>query len=217
MSAQPSLPSSLDFTEVITSEADLRAILGTPSPSSINKAIPALDQHCRDFIAASPFLLIASADAQGNMDVSPKGDPAGFVQVLNDKTLAIPDRLGNRRADTFLNILQNPHIALIFLVPAKQETLRVNGTAKIVRDSWLREQMTIKGKTPDFALVVNIDEAFLHCAKCVMRSGLWEEGRWPEIAGLAPLARVMIDHGKLTDSEAQVQSQIDESYRTRLY
>ena len=205
------------FSEIVTNETDLRAILGTPTALSANKAVPALDEHCRAFIASSPFLLIASADAQGNMDVSPKGDPAGFVQVLDDKTLAIPDRPGNRRADTFRNILQNPHIGLLFLLPGKQETLRVNGKAMIVRDLWLRERMTLKGKTPDFAIIVNIDEAFLHCAKCVIRSGLWEQGQWPAAEGVASLARIMIDHGKLADSEEKVQAAIDESYRDRLY
>lgn len=205
------------FTDVITSEAQLREILGTPSPLAANKAVTTLDEHCRSIIASSPFMLIASSDSDGNMDVSPKGDPAGFVQVLDDKTLAIPDRPGNRRADTFRNILQNPKVGLIFFVPGKQETFRVSGRAMIVRDLWLRERMTMKGKTPEFAIVVNIDEAFFHCAKCVIRSGIWDHEKWPEIENLASLARIAIDHGKLADSEAHVQTLIDESYRDRLY
>ena len=205
------------FTDVITSEAQLREILGAPSALAANKAITTLDEHCRAIIASSPFLLIASSDAHGNVDVSPKGDPAGFVQVLDDKTLVIPDRPGNRRADTFRNILQNPKVGLIFFVPGKQETFRVSGRAMIVRDLWLRERMVVKGKTPELAIVVNIDEAFLHCAKCVIRSGIWDHEKWPEIESLASLARVAIDHGKLADSEEHVQSLIDESYRDRLY
>ena len=205
------------FTDVITSEAQLREILGAPSALAANKAITTLDEHCRAIIASSPFLLIASSDAHGNVDVSPKGDPAGFVQVLDDKTLVIPDRPGNRRADTFRNILQNPKVGLIFFVPGKQETFRVSGRAMIVRDLWLRERMVVKGKTPELAIVVNIDEAFLHCAKCVIRSGIWDPEKWPEIESLASLARVAIDHGKLADSEEHVQSLIDESYRDRLY
>ena len=205
------------FSEIITTEAELRAILGQPSASSINKAVTSLDEHCRAFIAASPFMMIASRDAEGNMDVSPKGDPAGFVQVLDDTTLAIPDRLGNRRADTMLNILANPKVGLLFLVPGKQDTFRVNGTAKIVRDEWLREKMAVKGKVPNFAIVIKVEEAFLHCAKCVIRSGIWEQEKWPDVDGLASLARVMIAHSKLKESEEAIQASIDESYRDRLY
>jgi PPOX class probable FMN-dependent enzyme len=205
------------FSEIVTSDEALRAILGTPSQTAANKAVTTLDEHCRAFIASSPFMLIASADAQGNMDVSPKGDPAGFVHVLDEKTLAIPDRPGNRRADTFRNILQNPQIGLLFLVPGKQETFRVTGKAMIVRDLWLRERMAIKGKTPELAIVVSVDEAFLHCGKCVIRSGLWEQDKWQGFEDLASLARVMVDHGKLADSVEKVQAQIDESYRKRLY
>lgn len=205
------------FTDVITSEDELRAILGDVSVLAANKAVPTLDVHCRDFIASSPFLLIASADAAGKMDVSPKGDPAGFVHVLDEKTLAIPDRPGNRRADTFRNILQNPQVGLIFLVPGKQDTLRVNGKAMIVRDLWLREQMAVQGKVPALALVVQIEEAFFHCAKCVIRSGIWEAEKWPGVDHLASLARVVIDHGQLKDSEEKIQQGIDESYRDRLY
>ena len=208
---------SQSFSEVITTEAELRAILGSPSYVAANKVISSLDEHCRAMIAASPFLLIASADAQGNLDVSPKGDPPGFVHVLDDRTIAIPDRPGNRRADTFRNIIANPKVALIFLIPGKEETLRISGKAMIVRDLWLRERMALRGKAPEFALVVSVAEAFLHCAKCVIRSGLWTEEKWPEIDNLASLARVMVAHGKLADSEEKVQEQINESYRDRLY
>jgi PPOX class probable FMN-dependent enzyme len=214
---QKDLSMQSTFTDVITTEAELRAILGQPSRLSANKAVTTLDEHCRAFIATSPFLVIASSDAAGNVDVSPKGDPAGFVQVLDDKTLAIPDRPGNRRADTFRNILQNPKVGLFFFIPGKQETLRVSGSAMIVRDLWLRERMALKGKTPEFAIVITIEEAFLHCAKCVIRSGIWEQENWPELDGLASLARVMIAHTKLEDSEETIQMAIDESYRDRLY
>lgn len=209
--------SPTSFTEVITSEDELRAILGTPSALAANKAVTTLDEHCRAFIAASPFMLIASADRDGNMDISPKGDPAGFVQVLDERTLAIPDRPGNRRADTFRNILQNPKVGLFFFIPGKQDTFRVSGRAIVVRDLWLRERMALQGKIPAFAIVVTVEEAFLHCAKCVIRSGIWEQEKWPAADGLASLARVMIAQGKLADSEEKIQAAIDESYRDRLY
>jgi PPOX class probable FMN-dependent enzyme len=205
------------FSDVIRSEEELRAILGVPTPSVANKAIDYIDEHCRAFIGKSPFLLIASSDASGHVDVSPKGDPPGFVQVLDERTLAIPDRPGNRRADTFTNLLQNPQIGLLFLIPGKQETLRVSGEAQIVRDLWLREQCAVQGKVPNFAVVVTVREAFMHCAKCVIRSKLWEADAWPEIDGLAPLARTLIDHANLSDGVDEVQRMIDESIRDRLY
>ncbi len=208
---------SNQFTEIITSETELREVLGQPSALAANKGVSTLDDHCRAFIASSPFMMIATSDANGNVDISPKGDPAGFVQVLDERTLAIPDRPGNRRADTFRNILQNPKVGLIFFVPGKQETFRVSGKAMIVRDTWLREGMAIKGKIPEFAIVVTVDEAFLHCAKCVIRSGIWEQEKWPALDNLASLARVMIDQGKLADSVEKIQAGIDESYRDRLY
>ena len=205
------------FSDIITTEEQLREILGYPSQMAANKAVDTLDEHCRAFIASSPFMLIASSDAAGNMDISPKGDPAGFVKVLDEKTLAIPDRPGNRRGDTFRNILQNPNVGLFFFIPGKQETFRVSGKAMIVRDQWLREQMPMRGKTPDFAIVVTIEEAFMHCAKCVIRSGIWQQEQWPELSGLSSLAQVMVDHTKLPDSVEKLQTLIDDGYRDRLY
>ena len=207
----------IDFSEVITSQEQIREVIGHPSERVVNKAISILDEHCRALIAKSPFLLIASTDQSGNMDISPKGDPPGFVQVLDDKTLAIPDRPGNRRADTFLNILQNPGVGLLFLIPGQRETLRISGTAKIVRDAWLLEEMVIQGKKPSFALVVTVKEAFLHCAKCVIRSHLWEPEHWPDLEGLPSLARILIDHANLTDSVEEIQQSLDEGYRANLY
>ena len=162
-------------------------------------------------------MLVASTDAQGNVDISPKGDPAGFVQVLDDNTLAIPDRVGNRIADTFSNVLQDPHVGLIFLIPGRRETLRVSGKAMLVRDMWLRERMAIAGKTPDFALVVTVEKALFHCGKCVIRSDIWDSSGWPDLKGLPSLARAIVDQGKLTDSVEDMQAQIEQSYRDRLY
>lgn len=205
------------LTDVVTREEEVRAILGRPVQRVIDKVIPYLDDHCRAFIAKSPFLLIASADAHGRLDVSPKGDPAGFVQVLDDQTLVIPDRPGNRRADTLVNLIQHPQIGLIFLVPGKEETLRVNGRARIVRDEWLRARLAVRGKLPDLAIVVTVEEAYMHCAKCMIRSQLWHAEEWGAPAELPSLAAIMIDHAKLTDDLATVQAQIDESIRDRLY
>jgi PPOX class probable FMN-dependent enzyme len=206
-----------EFSDVITSEEQLREVVGHPAESNVQKVIPVLDEHCRAFIAKSSFLLLATADEVGRVDVSPKGDPPGFVQVLDDKTLAIPDRPGNRRADSLSNILQRPRVGLLFLIPGKRETLRVSGRAQIVRDVWLRDQMAVKGKVPALAIAVRVEEAFIHCAKCVIRSQLWESEQWPDVAGLAPLARVLADHANLTVDVDEYQAAIDEHYRTGLY
>jgi len=205
------------FTEVVTSEEQFREIMGQPGHRVLRKETALLDQNCRAFIAKSPFILVASCDAAGRMDISPKGDPPGFVQVLDNQTLAIPDRPGNRRADTFHNLLQNAHVGLIFLVPGIQETLRVSGQALIVRDSWLRNQMTVRGKSPDFVVVVCVEQAFFHCAKCIIRSSLWDQTSWPDTSGLPTLAETMVAAGQLEDTVEEMQARIDNDARTRLY
>lgn len=205
------------FNEIVTSEEQFRAVMGNPSPAIIKKEIHVVDAHARAFIAKSPFVLIASSGADGRVDVSPKGDPPGFVQVLDDRTLAIPDRLGNRRADTFLNLLANDRIGLIFLIPGKRETLRLGGRAIIVRDRWLRERMAVREKLPDFAIVVAVDQMFFHCAKCIIRSNLWKPELWPNLSGLPSLAETMISAGKLDRSVAEQQAIIDKDAETRLY
>jgi len=205
------------FSEVVTTEAQFRSVIGHPSQVVLRKHVRALDEHCRAFIGKCPFLLLASADAAGNMDISPKGDPPGFVRVLDDSTLVVPDRPGNRKADTFCNLLQNPRVGLLFLIPGRQDTLRISGTATIVRDRWLRDELVVAGKTPDFAIVVTVDEVFFHCPKCAIRSRLWEPEHWLETRGLAPFAQATVDAGKLQETPEQVQALLDRSVRERLY
>lgn len=135
--------------DIVVRPDEIRAVLGEVTTNQIVKVIDHIDKHIRTWIERSPFVVIASANASGVMDVSPKGDPAGFVMVLDEKTLAIPDRLGNRRGDTFLNILENPQVALMFVVPKRGEVVRVSGKAMIVRDIQLREAMAVNGKLPD--------------------------------------------------------------------
>ena len=183
---------ALTFNATITSQAQLRELMGEPvHPIVVAKTMAALDGHCRTFIDRSPFMLISSADRDGRMDISPKGDPAGFVRVLDDRTLAIPDRPGNQRFDTLRNLIDNPQVGLIFLIPGKRETLRISGTARIVTDLPLRETMAIKGKSPALVLVVDVEEAFFHCAKCMIRSAMWQPEQWPSLDGLPSLAEAM--------------------------
>lgn len=205
------------FRDVISSEAELCEIVGQPTRRVREKVIDRIDEHCRRFIEKSPFLVIGSSDGKGNLDLSPKGDPAGFVAVLDEKTLAIPDRPGNRRLDTFRNVLADPCVGLIFLVPGKRETLRVAGRGMIVRDATLRERLAVDGKIPTLALVVTVERAFFHCAKCMIRSHLWEAERWPTLDGLASPAEILVAHAKLGDPVEEVQALIERSAREQLY
>ena len=205
------------FDNVIKTRDELRAVLKEPNDRVTGKTLAHLDKHCGAFIRRSPFMLLASADANGNMDVSPKGDPAGFVRIIDRHTLAIPDRPGNNRADSLENLLQNPKIGLIFMIPGKRETLRVSGSATIVRDEALRESMAVGGRVPEIAIVVAVDEAFFHCSKCMIRSKLWEPEHWPSLDGLPSLAQTMIDAGKLDLTEQQMHDIVVNDERERLY
>jgi hypothetical protein len=210
-------PARNRFNDVIYSLEALEAVLGRPNERVAAKVIESLDIHCKRFIARSPFVLVGSSDTAGNIDVSPKGDPPGFVHVLDDKTLAVPERPGNRRADSFRNRLQTPRVGLIFLIPGKRETLRVSGEALIVRDADLRQRMAVGGRVPELVLVVQVREAFFHCAKCMIRSHLWEPAMWPSLEGLPTLAEAAIAHAKLTQTVEEIQGFIDIEERTRLY
>ncbi len=179
------------FKEPVTSEGELREILGYPSERALLKQQGTLDEHSRAFIARSPFLLLATSNAAGQCDVSPKGDMPGFVLVLDDQHLVIPDRPGNRRLDGMRNLLENPHVGLIFIVPGREETLRVNGRGWIVRDAELLERLIVMGKRPPLAIGVEIEECFLHCAKAFKRSGLWQTERWADCSTLPSMARVV--------------------------
>ncbi len=205
------------FEEVITNEEDLREIMGHPAELVTKKTIDYIDENCRLFIEQSPFITIASSDLKGNFDVSPKGDPPGFVKVLDNRTLAIPDRLGNRRADTFMNILQNPNVGLIFLIPGIKETLRVSGEAQIVTDKKVLELLSHKERLPKLAMIVHVKEAFLHCAKCIIRSKLWVNIDKDTKRIVPTLAKSMVDHGKLDKTYEEMDQIIKNDEETRLY
>lgn len=175
----------------VTSEAELRDLLGVPAPPAVAKERSRLHELDRQWLAASPFCLVATAGADGRCDVSPKGDPPGFTLVLDDVTVAIPERPGNRRADGFRNILANPHVGLIYFLPGRGDTLRINGRAHLVRDAPFFDAMVVKGHRPRLALVVEIEEIFHHCSKALLRSRLWQPESWePDaVASRAHLAR----------------------------
>lgn len=194
----------------------VRAHYGDPSARVKAKQLARLDQHARAFIALSPFLVIASSDASGRGDATPRGDTPGFVAVLDDTTLLIPDRLGNRRVDTMLNVAANPQVGLLFMVPGVNETLRVNGSARITIDPGTLKQLEAQGKMPVAGLIVDAEEVYFHCGKALIRSGLWKQEASPERPQFPSLGRILADQIAGIDV-AEAERSIEEDYRTKLY
>lgn len=206
----------------VSTVEELRALYGFPQGLALRKCIPRLDPHARAFIARSPFICLSTADASGRADISPRGDPAGFVRVLDDETLAIPDRPGNNRIDSMANIIANPNVATIFLIPGLEETLRVNGKAAISRDPDLIAGSVVHGKAPKVMIVVKVEEVFFHCAKALKRSRLWEPEAWEDPGWMPPLARIVMEQTtpreEVSDDEVNAtEARIQEAYRTTLY
>jgi uncharacterized protein len=206
----------MDATQEITNPDDLRERYGEPSELAVLKQLDHIDKHCRAFIAISPFLVIGTMGADGLGDVSPKGDAPGFVLVSDEKTLVIPDRPGNNRTDTLLNLLDNPGVGLIFLVPGMNETLRVNGTARIVTDPAVLEAMLVNDRPPRSAIVVDVKETYLHCAKALIRSKLWSDEHRIERKSFPTLGQIITDQAGRGDVK-KADERIDEAYRTKLY
>jgi PPOX class probable FMN-dependent enzyme len=200
----------------ITDAAALRDFYGEISRLAKHKQIPWLDKHCCAFIALSPFLVLATADAEGRMDASPRGDAPGFVRVLDDTTLLLPDRPGNNRVDSYGNILTNPGVGLIFFVPGIEETLRVNGAARVTTDAALLVLAEAQGKVPRAGLLIEVQEAFFHCAKALKRAHLWDASRHVERRSFPSLGRIIADQTAACDAD-EADARIEESYRTRLY
>jgi PPOX class probable FMN-dependent enzyme len=204
--------------EPITSEEALRALLGQPGAPAVNKQIDHLDAHCRRFLALSPLLFISTANRAGLCDVSPKGDAPGFVHMLSEKLLAIPDRPGNRRADTLRNMIENPRVGLLFVIPGLRETLRINGHAALYTDAALLASLSAQGKTPQLAIVVEAQEVFLHCGRALIRSRLWEMASWPPAQALPSAPQIFADHIALPGVTCEVAEQsLEVSYTTDLY
>jgi PPOX class probable FMN-dependent enzyme len=201
------------FTDIITTLDQLREIIPEPNELARRKQIAIIDEHCRAFIERSPFLFLATSNARGDCDVSPKGDAPGFVQVLDERTIAIPDRPGNNRLDSLTNILENPHAAVIFIIPGADWTLRVNGRATIVRDTPILERCAVNGKRPALAIGIEVEEAFLHCPKCILRSKLWDSDEWTAKDDLS-FAEIARDHVKIDVPVEVVQQALDKAHET---
>jgi len=204
--------------EGLTNEGELRELIGEPMDLAVVKALPRLDSLCRKFIGMSPFLCLGTSDASGNGDVSPRGDPPGFVQVIDDGTIVIPERPGNRRVDSLSNIVNNPNVGLLFFVPGLEETLRVNGRAEVVRDPELLATMAVNRKAPKLAIRVEIDQAFLHCAKALKRSKLWDDSQFQEKSAFPSIGRAILQQTNTTDiSGEEVDQLVEEDYRDNMY
>lgn len=201
----------------VESVEELKSILGPDFPNQIAKVINRVDDHCKAWIERSPFVIVASCNLHGQMDVSPKGDPAGFVKVLDEQTIAIPDRIGNHRGDTFVNVLENPHVALMFVVPKRREVVRISGTAQVIMDPDLLEIMMVNKHVPDLALLVRVKEAFFHCGKSMIRSRMWQPDMWGSVDGLPTYAQALKDHGELPDLIDDLEKRTANNELNRLY
>jgi PPOX class probable FMN-dependent enzyme len=205
----------------ITDEAALRALYPPTHTLAALKSLTALDSHAAEFISRSPFLCIGTQSAEGKADVSPRGDPAGFVKVLDTRTLAIPDRPGNNRLDTLSNILANPAVGLLFLVPGFDDTLRVNGTASLSTDPQLLASMAVHDRMPTLAIVVSVTEVFLHCAKAFRRSRLWDPAARQDRKEMPSLLKMILDQTTGAPQDPVEMQKIDEGleadYRTSMY
>ena len=172
---------------------ELRDLMGEPMDLAARKSVSKLDKYSKEYISRSPFVCIGSADETGKADVSPRGDPPGFVQVLDDNTLFIPDRPGNRRVDTMSNIISNPNIALLFLIPGFDDTLRVNGRAEVIQDDGLNAKSEVKGRKPTVGIKMHVEQVFFHCSKAFRRAGLWDADKKQERAGMPSIGRMILE------------------------
>lgn len=210
------MPDTAEIGTIRNKDA-LKDVIGEPKPSIAAKEMPALDAHCLHFISLSPFLCIGTAGADGKADVSPRGDPPGFVQVIDDRTLLIPDRKGNRRVDTMSNILENPEIGLVFLLPGVEETLRVNGQATIVDDPAALAEMAVNGQPPALGIRVDIEHVFFHCAKALIRSKLWEPETRIDRKDFPTYGQIVRDQREPDKSAEEIDAGLQRDYKERLY
>ena len=200
----------------VSSYSELRAVYKLPAPRATQKVLDHLDVHCKNFIALSPLCVLSSANANGQADASPRGDPPGFVQVLDDKTLLLPDRPGNNQVDSLQNIVQYPGVGLLFFVPGMNETLRVKGKAEIVTDAEVLGPMTVKRRAPLSGLRITVEEAFLHCGRALIRSRIWDPDVQIDRSVYPTYGQVLADQIKGADAQ-EIDASEDEANRHRLY
>jgi PPOX class probable FMN-dependent enzyme len=202
---------------IIDSHEALSDVVGEAAERTRQKVIDRIDEHARTLIAHSPFVLLATSAPDGSCDVSPRGDPAGSVLVLDEKTLVLADRPGNKLIDSFRNIVDNPHAGLLFLVPGMNETLRVNGRAKLMSDAPFFDSLVVKGKRPKLAVVVEVEQLYMHCAKAFLRSSLWKPETWPDRATLPSMGTIMRDQMALPITAEELDARLDHRAVTEQY
>lgn len=200
----------------VSTDAELRTVYPPPAPRAAQKVLDHLDVHCRNFIALSPFCVLSSSDASGQADASPRGDPPGFVRVLDDKTLLLPDRPGNNQVDSLQNVVANPGVGLLFFVPGVDETLRVKGKAEIVTDPETLGPMTVAGRPPLSGLKIVVEEAFLHCGRALIRGRIWDAAAQVDRAAYPTYGQVLADQIAGADAR-EIDKDEDEANRERLY
>ncbi len=206
--------STIKFNHVITKESELEERLGgRPIKMIEDVKMPSLDVHSKAFLQLSPFALIGTHDSAGNADVSPRGGDAGFTLVLDDNNIVIPERLGNRLADSLRNIMQTGKIGALFVVPGYGESMRINGTAKVIADEPIMRKLAVKGKPASVGIAIQIEEVYVHCARCMLRSGIWKGATYPDRKEWVSLAQLMIDQQNMTDITVdEMQKLVDEDY-----
>lgn len=202
---------------VIDSHEQLRDLLGEASDNAKRKKITVIEQHARTIIEHSPLVLLATSAADGTCDVSPRGDPAGSVLILDERTLVLAERPGNRLADSLTNLIDNPRAGLLFVVPGMNESLRVNGRVTLVSDAPFFERLVVHGKRPQLAIMLHVDDLYLHCAKAFVRSSLWDPATWPERTEIPTMGRMMKDQLALATSAEELDAYLDNSSATKLY
>ena len=205
------------YQAAITNETDLRALYDAPLERVVKKQLSHLDEYCRRLIALSPLMCLATTDASGHVDVSPRGDPPGFVKVLDDRTVLIPDRKGNRRIDTMSNILANPAVGVLFLLPGVQETLRINGRASLVDDPAVLAGCEVNGQAPKLGIRIDIDDVFFHCAKALIRSKLWEKEAQIARNEFPTYGQIIRDQREPEKSADDIDAGLTRDYKENLY
>lgn len=205
----------------ITDEQSLRGLFHATHPMAMVKCLSSLDKHAQAFIRRSPFVCIGTQNLDGKADVSPRGDPVGFVEILDQHTLAIPDRPGNNRLDTLVNILANPSVGLLFIIPGFDDTLRVNGQARLIKDPEILKRMSIDDRIPKLAIVVRVTEVFLHCAKAFRRSHLWDPSHFQDRNEMPSLSKIILDQTTGAPSDdaemRKLDDELEDDYRRTLY
>ena len=207
----------IDVEEIITDRAALRRHVAEPSDLVATKVIDHIDDLCRRFIAASPLAILATRRADGGIDQTPRGDPPGFLHVLDDHTLALPDRPGNNRTDAFENVLADPAVGLLVLIPGVGDTLRIGGRATLVRDADLAERLSINGRPSGLILLIEVTRVLCHCPKAFIRSNAWRPENWPDTSDVPTLAQMLEAHVKTGHSETDLDAIIHRSNTERLY